>query len=69
MLEYMKDDIGDKSVFMFNSLPDDDKKALLEKLDQQNIKQWGINHEMNALIGYGDAALRKTIVIMSFCKV
>ncbi|KAI9126073.1 hypothetical protein K1719_003491 [Acacia pycnantha] len=34
----IKDDIGDKSVFMFNSLPDDEKKALLEKLEQQNIK-------------------------------
>ncbi|XP_028800964.1 uncharacterized protein LOC114756181 [Neltuma alba] len=34
----VKDDIGDKSVFMFNSLPDDDKAALLEKLEQQKIK-------------------------------
>ncbi|KAJ8450087.1 hypothetical protein Cgig2_033281 [Carnegiea gigantea] len=28
----MKDDIGDKSVFMFNALPDEEKAALLEKL-------------------------------------
>ncbi|KAM3705869.1 hypothetical protein ACB098_03G110000 [Castanea mollissima] len=33
----IKDDIGDKSVFMFNSLPEDEKKALLEKLEQQKI--------------------------------
>ncbi|ESW14582.1 hypothetical protein PHAVU_007G000300 [Phaseolus vulgaris] len=32
----IKDDIGDKSVFMFNSLPDDERKTLLEKLEQQN---------------------------------
>ncbi|CAL5209440.1 unnamed protein product [Lathyrus oleraceus] len=32
----IKDDIGDKSVFTFNSLPDDEKKALIEKLEQQN---------------------------------
>ncbi|KAF7839431.1 integral membrane protein [Senna tora] len=31
----IKDDIGDKSVFMFNSLRDDEKKALIEKLEQQ----------------------------------
>ncbi|KAJ6712530.1 F3H9.20 PROTEIN [Salix purpurea] len=31
----IKDDIGDKSVFMFNSLPDDEKKALIKKLEQQ----------------------------------
>ncbi|KAM4109337.1 hypothetical protein ACJW30_03G113600 [Castanea mollissima] len=35
----IKDDIGDKSVFMFNSLPEDEKKALLEKLEQQKIGQ------------------------------
>ncbi|XVF48971.1 hypothetical protein PTKIN_Ptkin03bG0231200 [Pterospermum kingtungense] len=29
----IKDDIGDKSVFMFNSLPEDEKKALIEKLE------------------------------------
>lgn len=32
----IKDDIGDKSVFMFKSLPDDEKKALIENLEQQN---------------------------------
>ncbi|XP_074561639.1 uncharacterized protein LOC141817928 [Curcuma longa] len=31
----IKDDIGDKSVFMFNALPQEEKKALLEKLEQQ----------------------------------
>ncbi|XWS54095.1 hypothetical protein CRYUN_Cryun10bG0059200 [Craigia yunnanensis] len=30
----IKDDIGDKSVFTFNSLPEDEKKALIEKLEQ-----------------------------------
>jgi len=34
----LKDDIGDKSVFMFNSLPGDERKALLEKLEQQKIQ-------------------------------
>uniref|UniRef100_A0A6M2F2N9 Uncharacterized protein n=1 Tax=Populus davidiana TaxID=266767 RepID=A0A6M2F2N9_9ROSI len=32
----IKDDIGDKSVFMFNSLPDDEKKALIENLSNKN---------------------------------
>ncbi|KAK7310231.1 hypothetical protein RJT34_07617 [Clitoria ternatea] len=31
----IKDDIGDKSVFMFNSLHDDEKEALIAKLEQQ----------------------------------
>ncbi|XP_061364173.1 uncharacterized protein LOC133307643 [Gastrolobium bilobum] len=31
----IKDDIGDKSVFMFNSLRDDERKSLIEKLEQQ----------------------------------
>ncbi|KAL0004728.1 hypothetical protein SO802_012289 [Lithocarpus litseifolius] len=35
----IKDDIGDKSVFMFNSLPEDEKKALLEKLEQNKFGQ------------------------------
>ncbi|XP_021680491.2 uncharacterized protein LOC110664914 [Hevea brasiliensis] len=35
----IKDDIGDKSVFMFNSLPEDEKKALVEKLEQQKFSQ------------------------------
>ncbi|KAL2326835.1 hypothetical protein Fmac_020262 [Flemingia macrophylla] len=34
----IKDDIGDKSVFMFNSLPDDERKALFEKLEQQKAQ-------------------------------
>jgi len=33
-----KDDIGDKSVFMFNSLRDDERKTLLEKLEQQRTR-------------------------------
>ena len=32
-----KDDIGDKSVFMFNSLLEDEKKELLDKLEQQQF--------------------------------
>ncbi|CAO2829653.1 unnamed protein product [Amaranthus hypochondriacus] len=31
----IKDDIGDKSVFIFNALPEEKKAALLEKLEQQ----------------------------------
>jgi len=34
----IKDDIGDKSVFTFNSLRDDEKKALIEKLEQQKTQ-------------------------------
>ncbi|XP_022748781.1 uncharacterized protein LOC111298244 [Durio zibethinus] len=35
----IKDDIGDKSVFMFNYLPEDDeKKALIDKLQQQKLQ-------------------------------
>lgn len=39
LLFNFKDDIGDKSVFMFNSLPDDEKKALIENLEQQKLSQ------------------------------
>ncbi|OWM89816.1 uncharacterized protein LOC116200154 [Punica granatum] len=35
----IKDDIGDKSVFTFNSLPEDEKKALIEKLEEQKLNQ------------------------------
>ncbi|KAK2973837.1 hypothetical protein RJ640_011765 [Escallonia rubra] len=35
----IKDDIGDKSVFIFNALPEDGKKALVEKLNQQKYSQ------------------------------
>ncbi|KDP23261.1 hypothetical protein JCGZ_23094 [Jatropha curcas] len=35
----IKDDVGDKSVFMFNSLQEDEKKALIEKLEQQKFSQ------------------------------
>nr|KYP69013.1 hypothetical protein KK1_022663 [Cajanus cajan] len=34
----IKDDIGDKSVFVFNSLREDERKALLEKLEQQKTQ-------------------------------
>ncbi|KAL5721216.1 hypothetical protein ACHQM5_013803 [Ranunculus cassubicifolius] len=33
----IKDDIGDKSVFIFNSLPDPEKRALLETLEEQKL--------------------------------
>ncbi|GAB2280776.1 hypothetical protein Dimus_015401 [Dionaea muscipula] len=33
----VKDDIGDKSVFMFNALAEDEKKALMQQLDQQKL--------------------------------
>ncbi|XP_076926236.1 uncharacterized protein LOC143589329 [Bidens hawaiensis] len=33
----IKDDIGDKSVFMFNALPEEEKTALIQKLQQQNM--------------------------------
>ncbi|KAF7113170.1 hypothetical protein RHSIM_RhsimUnG0153300 [Rhododendron simsii] len=33
----IKDDIGDKSVFTFKALPEDQKKALVEKLEQQKF--------------------------------
>lgn len=32
----IKDDIGDKSVFIFNSLPEEEKKLVIEKLEKQN---------------------------------
>lgn len=34
-----KDDIGDKSVFTFNSLPEDEKQAVIEKLEQEKFSQ------------------------------
>ncbi|CAA0249609.1 unnamed protein product [Arabidopsis thaliana] len=33
----IKDDIGDKSVFTFMSLSDDEKKAIVEKLEQEKL--------------------------------
>ncbi|XP_013583623.1 PREDICTED: uncharacterized protein LOC106292557 [Brassica oleracea var. oleracea] len=33
----IKDDIGDKSVFMFMALPEDEKKAVVAKLEQDNF--------------------------------
>uniref|UniRef100_A0A2P2L6C5 Uncharacterized protein LOC105129096 n=1 Tax=Rhizophora mucronata TaxID=61149 RepID=A0A2P2L6C5_RHIMU len=35
----IKDDIGDKSIFMFNSLPEEEKKAWVEKFEQQKFSQ------------------------------
>ncbi|KAL2519765.1 hypothetical protein Adt_16012 [Abeliophyllum distichum] len=32
----IKDDIGDKSVFIFNALPEEEKRTLIEKLEGQN---------------------------------
>nr|ACF85513.1 unknown [Zea mays] len=31
----IKDDVGDKSVFMFNALPEEEKKAWIQKLERQ----------------------------------
>lgn len=39
LLFNFKDDIGDKSVFMFKALAEDEKKALIEKLEQQKYSQ------------------------------
>ncbi|KAI3787299.1 hypothetical protein L1987_41672 [Smallanthus sonchifolius] len=33
----IKDDIGDKSVFTFNALPEEEKTALIQKLEQQKL--------------------------------
>ncbi|XP_076892669.1 uncharacterized protein LOC143544442 [Bidens hawaiensis] len=33
----IKDDIGDKSVFIFNALPEEEKAALIQKLEQQKM--------------------------------
>ncbi|GFP83060.1 hypothetical protein PHJA_000449200 [Phtheirospermum japonicum] len=35
----IKDDIGDKSVFIFNALSEEEKATLIEKLEQQNYPQ------------------------------
>ncbi|XP_066381234.1 uncharacterized protein [Miscanthus floridulus] len=35
----IKDDIGDKSVFMFNALPEEEKNALIQKLERQKAQQ------------------------------
>ncbi|KAL0335894.1 UNVERIFIED_CONTAM: hypothetical protein Sradi_4801300 [Sesamum radiatum] len=35
----IKDDIGDKSVFIFNALSQEEKAALVEKLEEQNYSQ------------------------------
>lgn len=34
---FLKDDIGDKSVFTFMSLSEDEKKAIVEKLEQEKL--------------------------------
>nr|CAB3492461.1 unnamed protein product [Digitaria exilis] len=36
----IKDDIGDKSVFMFNALPEEEKNALIQKLERQNEQKF-----------------------------
>lgn len=38
-LIYFQDDIGDKSVFMFNALGEDEQRALIAKLEQQEVSQ------------------------------
>lgn len=45
----IKDDIGDKSVFMFNALPEEEKKALIQKLEQQNNQEldWWVGAKLN----------------------
>ncbi|KAI3694125.1 hypothetical protein L1987_77086 [Smallanthus sonchifolius] len=35
----IKDDIGDKSVFTFNALPEEEKTALIQKLEQQKLSE------------------------------
>ncbi|KAI4368540.1 hypothetical protein MLD38_017087 [Melastoma candidum] len=35
----IKDDIGDKSVFIFNALPEEEKQALIEKLELQKMSE------------------------------
>jgi hypothetical protein len=35
----IQDDIGDKSVFMFNALPEEEKNALIQKLERQKAQQ------------------------------
>lgn len=35
----MQDDIGDKSVFIFNALPEEEKAALIDKLDLQKYQE------------------------------
>ncbi|KAM2865941.1 hypothetical protein COP2_022058 [Malus domestica] len=35
----IKDDTGDKFVFTFNSLPEDEKKALIQKFEQRKFNQ------------------------------
>lgn len=35
----LQDDIGDKSVFMFNAMSEEEKAVLLEKLEKQNSPQ------------------------------
>lgn len=39
ILFILQDDIGDKSVFIFNALPQEEKAALIERLEEQNNPQ------------------------------
>lgn len=34
---FVQDDIGDKSVFMFNALPEEEKAALIQKLEKREL--------------------------------
>ena len=35
-----QDDIGDKSVFIFNALPEEEKKALMQRLEAQSEQKF-----------------------------
>ncbi|WCJ26725.1 hypothetical protein M5689_008520 [Euphorbia peplus] len=39
----IKDDVGDKSVFMFNALQEDEKQALIQKLELQKFMNQDLN--------------------------
>ncbi|KAG2539592.1 uncharacterized protein LOC120688014 [Panicum virgatum] len=36
----IKDDISDKSIFMFNALPEEEKNALIQKLERQTQQKF-----------------------------
>ena len=39
LFSFFQDDIGDKSIFMFNSLSEYEKNALIQKIEQQKLDQ------------------------------
>lgn len=39
ILIILQDDIGDKSVFIFNALPQEEKEALVKRMEEQNTFQ------------------------------